>query len=80
MSPSAGSYFVVADAAPLGVDDSVAFCRALPELAGVVAVPVSAFCRAEDAAPYRSLVRFAFCKRFEVLDRAAERLAAMRPR
>lgn len=80
VSPSAGSYFVVADAAPLGFEDSVAFCRALPELAGVVAVPVSAFCRAEDAAPYRSLVRFAFCKRFEVLDSAAERLAAMRPR
>lgn len=80
VSPSSGSYFVVADAAPLGYDDGVAFCRALPSLAGVVAVPVSAFCSAEDAAPYRSLVRFAFCKRFEVLDAAAERLAGMRAR
>ncbi|WP_085477172.1 aminotransferase class I/II-fold pyridoxal phosphate-dependent enzyme [Rathayibacter oskolensis] len=78
VSPSAGSYFVVADAAPLGFEDGVAFCRSLPSLAGVVAVPVSAFCSAEDAAPYRSLVRFAFCKRFEVLDTAAERLAGMR--
>jgi N-succinyldiaminopimelate aminotransferase len=80
VSPSSGSYFVVADAGPLGYDDGVAFCRELPQLAGVVAVPVSAFCSAEDAAPYRSLVRFAFCKRFEVLDTAAERLAGMRAR
>lgn len=80
VAPSSGSYFVVADAAPLGFDDGVAFCRALPGLAGVVAVPVSAFCRPEDAGQYRSLVRFAFCKRFEVLDRAAEQLSAMRAR
>jgi len=77
VSPSAGSYFVVADAAPLGWDDGVAFCRALPGLAGVVAVPVSAFCADADAEAYRSLVRFAFCKRFEVLDSAAERLAGL---
>ena len=78
VAPSRGGYFVVADAAPLGYSDGVQFCRTLPELAGVVAVPVSAFCRPEDAAPYRSLVRFAFCKRFEVLEEAASRLAAMR--
>ncbi|QHF25071.1 pyridoxal phosphate-dependent aminotransferase [Rathayibacter sp. VKM Ac-2804] len=77
VSRSAGSYFVVADATPLGWDDGVAFCRALPGLTGVVAVPVSAFCSAADADAYRSLVRFAFCKRFEVLDSAAERLAGL---
>ena len=38
---------------------------------------LSAFCSAEDADAYRSLVRFAFCKRFEVLDSAAERLAGL---
>ncbi|MBF4462732.1 MULTISPECIES: aminotransferase class I/II-fold pyridoxal phosphate-dependent enzyme [unclassified Rathayibacter] len=80
VSPSSGSYFVVADAAPLGFADGVALCRALPELAGVVAVPVAAFCRPEDAAPYRSLVRFAFCKRVDVLERAVEGLAALRGR
>ncbi|AND16019.1 aminotransferase class V-fold PLP-dependent enzyme [Rathayibacter tritici] len=74
---SSGGYFVVADAAPLGYDDGVALCRALPGLAGVVAVPVSAFCRPEDAAAYRSLVRFAFCKRFEVLEAAVAGLARM---
>jgi len=78
VSPSSGSYFVVADVAPLGWTDGTAFCRSLPELAGVVAVPVSAFCRPEDAAGYRSLVRFAFCKRFEVLEEAAGRLARLR--
>ncbi|PPG09798.1 MULTISPECIES: aminotransferase class I/II-fold pyridoxal phosphate-dependent enzyme [unclassified Rathayibacter] len=77
VAPSSGGYFVVADAAPLGYDDGVALCRALPELAGVVAVPVTAFCRPEDAAPYRSLVRFAFCKRFEVLETAVAGLAGM---
>lgn len=77
VAPSSSGYFVVADAAPLGFDDSVALCRELPRLAGVVAVPVSAFCRPEDAAPYRSLVRFAFCKRFEVLEEAVAGLAGM---
>ncbi|PPG17832.1 aminotransferase [Rathayibacter sp. AY1C6] len=77
VAPSSGGYFVVGDAAPLGYDDGVALCRALPDLAGVVAVPVSAFCRPEDAAPYRSLVRFAFCKRFEVLETAVAGLARM---
>jgi N-succinyldiaminopimelate aminotransferase len=80
VSPSAGSYFVVADAAPLGFDDGVALCRSLPALTGVVAVPVSAFCRPEDAAPYRSLVRFAFCKRFEVLEAAVAGLSGMAAR
>ncbi|AZZ54611.1 aminotransferase class I/II-fold pyridoxal phosphate-dependent enzyme [Rathayibacter iranicus] len=77
VAPSSSGYFVVADAAPLGFADGVALCRELPRLAGVVAVPVSAFCRPEDAAPYRSLVRFAFCKRFEVLEEAVAGLAGM---
>lgn len=78
VSPSAGSYFVVADAAPLGFRDGVELCRSLPELAGVVAVPVSAFCAAPDRDAYRSLVRFAFCKRFEVLEEAGSRLSRVR--
>ncbi len=76
-TPEAG-YFVIADAAPLGIDDAAEFCRALPGLAGVVAVPVTAFVRAEHSHDYSSLVRFAFCKRFDVLDRAASRLAELR--
>ncbi len=76
--PSDGTYFVVADAAPLGYPDAVAFCRELPHLAGVVAIPLSAFCRDAYAAQTASLVRFAFCKRGEVLEQAASQLATLR--
>ncbi|WP_223690019.1 pyridoxal phosphate-dependent aminotransferase [Leifsonia poae] len=79
VSPSDGTYFVVADAAPLGYSDAVEFCQALPGLAGVVAVPLSAFCRDAYAASTASLVRFAFCKRVDVLEQAAARLAGLRP-
>ncbi|MFT4029303.1 MAG: aminotransferase class I/II-fold pyridoxal phosphate-dependent enzyme [Protaetiibacter sp.] len=76
VSRPAGSYFVVADAAPLGVDDAEEFCRRLPALAGVVGIPLTAFVHPDRRAPYRSLVRFAFCKRAEVLEEAAWRLRA----
>jgi N-succinyldiaminopimelate aminotransferase len=68
-----GTYFVVADAAPLGAVDALDFCRQLPGLAGVVGVPVSVF--HDDPGDARTLVRFAFCKRDEVLSEAAGRLA-----
>lgn len=71
------AYFIVADAAPLGIRDAAAFCRRLPELAGVAAVPISAFCHPRHASAYRALVRFAFCKRLDVLQRAAAQLAAL---
>jgi len=72
-----GGYFVIADAAALGYGDAREFCMQLPELAGVVGVPVSAFVRPDHAAGYRSLVRFAFCKRRSVLEDAAARLAGL---
>ena len=72
-----GGYFVVADAAPLGFADAEEFCRRLPELAGVVGVPISAFVRRDNRAEYASLVRFAFCKRETVLADAAGRLGAL---
>jgi N-succinyldiaminopimelate aminotransferase len=75
ISRPAGTYFVVADAAPLGARDALEFCRALPELAGVVGVPVSVFHDDQEAA--RTLVRFAFCKRDEVLLSAVDRLARL---
>jgi N-succinyldiaminopimelate aminotransferase len=74
--PPRGTYFVVADVAPLGVDDGAAFCWTLPALIGVAAVPVSVFCVEPDLG--RTLVRFAFCKRDEVLAAAVERLAGLR--
>ena len=69
-------YFLLADAAPLGGEDSIEFCRELPYRAGVVAIPVQVFC--DDRAQVRSLVRFAFCKRDEVLAEAGERLQKLR--
>ncbi|HEU4756034.1 MAG TPA: aminotransferase class I/II-fold pyridoxal phosphate-dependent enzyme, partial [Agromyces sp.] len=74
--PSAG-YFVVADAAALGATDAQAFCRELPHRAGVVGVPVSAFVHPERRDAVRSLVRFAFCKRRDVLEEASARLAGL---
>jgi N-succinyldiaminopimelate aminotransferase len=70
----AATYFVNADVG----EDAVEFCRALPERAGVVAIPTSTFYDDPRAAP--TLVRFAFCKRPEVIAEAAERLAGMRAR
>jgi len=75
VSRPAGTYFVIADAAPLGAVDALQFCRELPRLCGVVGVPVSVFHDDVDAA--RTLVRFAFCKQDDVLAEAAERLAAL---
>ena len=75
-SPAAG-YFVVADATPLGVTDAAEFCRRLPGLAGVVGVPLTAFVHPVNRDNYAGLVRFAFCKRIELLERAASQLAAL---
>jgi N-succinyldiaminopimelate aminotransferase len=72
------TYFVIADAAPLGVSDALDFCRQMPALCGVVGVPVSVFCDDQDAA--RTLVRFAFCKRDAVLDEAVVRLSSLAAR
>jgi len=72
----AGTYFVNADIRALGEEDGLAFCWSLPERAGVVAVPTVVFY--DDRAVGRPLVRFAFCKRDEVIDEAAARLAGLR--
>jgi N-succinyldiaminopimelate aminotransferase len=74
---SQGTYFVTTDAASVGATDGVEFCLGLPERVGVVAVPMSVFYDDPDAG--RTLVRFAFCKRPEVLAEAAARLKGLRP-
>jgi N-succinyldiaminopimelate aminotransferase len=68
----AGTYFVNADVGT----DAAAFCKALPERCGVVAIPTSVFY--DDADSARTLVRFAFCKREDVIAEAARRLARLR--
>jgi N-succinyldiaminopimelate aminotransferase len=74
--PSEGTYFVTTDITALGGTDGIDFCRSLPERCGVVAVPTQVFYDTEDAG--RRLVRWAFCKREDVLAEAANRLRTMR--
>jgi N-succinyldiaminopimelate aminotransferase len=71
MRPAA-TYFAMTDIRPFGQEDGVAFCRQLPERCGVVAIPASVLY--DDKVAGRSLVRFAFCKRPEVIDDAVARL------
>ncbi|WP_435119080.1 pyridoxal phosphate-dependent aminotransferase [Amycolatopsis thermoflava] len=70
--PSLGTYFVCADVRPLGFTDAAELAWQLPERVGVAAVPVSVF--TDNPAEWRHVLRFAFCKRDEVLDEAIERL------
>lgn len=65
----AGTYFINADVGT----EAVAFCAKLPKLCGVVAIPTSVFY--DDKQAGRSLVRFAFCKRPEVLAEVSRRLS-----
>jgi N-succinyldiaminopimelate aminotransferase len=68
-----GTYFITADITPLGGTDGVEFCRALPERCGVVAVPTQVFY--DDPEAGRRVIRFAFCKRPEVIMEAVSRLS-----
>ncbi|MDQ0685206.1 aspartate/methionine/tyrosine aminotransferase [Streptomyces achromogenes] len=71
----AGTYFITTDIRPLGESDGFAFCRALPERCGVVAIPNAVFYdHREQGAPF---VRFAFCKRTGVLEEAGHRLKTL---
>jgi N-succinyldiaminopimelate aminotransferase len=70
-----GTYFITADISPLTDEDGYAFCRSLPERCGVVAVPTSVFYG--DPENGRSVIRFSFCKRIEVLEEASTRLKAL---
>jgi N-succinyldiaminopimelate aminotransferase len=73
---SEGTYFVCADTRPLGFEDGAELCRMLPERIGVAAIPVQVFSDQPEAT--RHLVRFAFCKRDDVLDEAVRRLHKLR--
>ncbi|MFF5986061.1 pyridoxal phosphate-dependent aminotransferase [Prauserella flavalba] len=70
--PSAGTYFVCADVRPLGFTDAAELAWQLPERVGVAAVPVKVF--TDHPEGWNHVLRFAFCKRDEVLDEAIERL------
>jgi N-succinyldiaminopimelate aminotransferase len=70
----AGTYFITTDVRRLGYRDGMEFCRELPRRAGVVAIPSSVFYDNREAG--QSQVRFAFCKKQEVLAEALTRLTA----
>ena len=75
------TYFATVDVGGVQPDgDGLAFCRSLPERAGVVAVPTVVFYDPAHADLGRHLVRFAFCKRDEVLGEAVERWRLARRR
>jgi len=69
-----GTYFATTDVRHLGYPDGRAFCLALPERAGVVAIPLQGF--HDDAEAGRHLVRWAFCKDRAVIEEGLRRLAA----
>jgi len=75
VSATEGTYFITTDIRPLGEQDGLSFCRALPERCGVVAIPNAVFYDDKQAgAPF---VRFTFCKKREVLEAALDRLAVL---
>ena len=73
------TYFTTVDITPLvdgeQVTDGMTFCRTLPHRCGVVAVPNEVFYARKEHG--RMLVRFACCKRLEVLAEAATRLRTL---
>jgi N-succinyldiaminopimelate aminotransferase len=74
------TYFATTDIAPVAPGLSAEeFCLALPGRCGVVAIPSSVFYDAADPDAGRTLVRWAFCKRADVLDDALARLASWAP-
>ncbi len=75
--PPEATYFTTVDIRPVRPDgDGVAFCLELPERIGVVAIPNQVFYANPEHG--RHLVRFACCKRIEVIDAAVDRLARLR--
>ena len=74
--PTSGTYFITVDIRPLRPDgDGLAFCRELPQRCGVVAIPNEVFYMNKHEGKH--LVRFAFCKKFEVLEEAVARLKTL---
>jgi len=71
-----GAYYIMTDISAFGFPDDVSFARHLVKEVGIAVVPGSSFYN--DARDGSQQVRFAFCKRDETLDAAAERLAKIR--
>jgi len=72
-----GTYFITTDIETFGGGRGLEFCRRLPGTTGVVAIPMQVFY--DHPLAGRFGVRFAFCKRKEVLTEALRRLSALNP-
>lgn len=77
----AGTYFVMANFESLSqkFEDDLAFCRYLISEVGIAAIPPTAFYCDEHRSLGQQWARFAFCKRMETLEQAAERLMKLKP-
>jgi N-succinyldiaminopimelate aminotransferase len=69
------TYFAVVDIQQFGRGDGWAFCRSLVRDPGVAAVPTEVFY--DDRSAGKPLIRFAFCKRLDVIDEAVDRLRSV---
>ena len=74
-----GAYYVLADFSALSDKDDTAFGKWMAAEIGGAGVPGSSFYHA-GAGRGKNMIRFAFCKRQETLDQAAERLAGITAR
>jgi len=74
----AGAYYVMTDISGFGFADDFAFAHHLLEHVGVAGVPGSSFY--SDSKDGAQRMRFCFCKKFETLEAAGERLAVLRSR
>jgi aspartate/methionine/tyrosine aminotransferase len=71
-----GGYYVMTDIAGFGAGDDVSFARHLVEHCGVAGVPGSSFYF--DKSSGSSQIRFCFCKNYETLSLAGQKLAGLR--
>ncbi|GAU39944.1 hypothetical protein TSUD_149540 [Trifolium subterraneum] len=74
--PSNGTFFVLADHTPFGLENDVAFCEYLIKEIGVAAIPSSVFYLNPEEG--KNLVRFTFCKDEETLKAAIERMKKLK--
>ena len=70
-----GAYYVMTDIGAVSAEDDVSFARRLTADPGVATVPGSSFYSRPELG--RSKIRFAFPKRRETLDAAAQRLMSL---
>jgi aminotransferase len=74
-----GAYYVLTDFSGLSDKDDVTFAKWMAAEIGVAGVPGSSFYSAGSGGG-KNMIRFAFCKKQETLDQAAERLAGLTAR